>query len=352
LAFIDCEVIKTDMNPENKTLTNALAAFEKTTGYPAEVLAEDIRLPDGYADAEIRICDAAPVLAEIKKTLRPATLGAALAQLKRFNRPGILITDHMTTPMAEKLKEIDVPFLDAAGNVYLKTPDKFIYVTGRKRPDDLNQNGNNRAFRAAGLKVIFTLLTKQGQLEATTREIAHNAGVANGTVGNILKDLEQLGFVYRSKKRGLVLQNKNRLVDNWAEAYPRELRPQLNAQHFQILHPDWWKEFTYDRWQKNQMWLAGEPAATLLTKYLYPENTIVYGRPDFKNLARVRGQPMRDEPGNFELLEPFWNFETEVLDDVHRICPPLLIYADLVAVGDARHIDVANIIREKYLDES
>jgi hypothetical protein len=340
------------MNPENQTLINALTAFEKTTGCPADVLAEDIRLPAGYADAEIRLCDAPPILAEIKKTLRPATLGAALAQLKRFKRPGILITDYMTTPMAEKLKEIDVPFLDTAGNVYLKTADTFIYVTGRKRPDDLNRYGNNRAFRAAGLKVIFTLLTKQGQLKATTREIAHNAGVANGTVGNILKDLEQLGFVYRSKKNGLVLQNRDRLVDNWAEAYPRELRPQLNAQRFQILHPDWWKDFTYDRWQKNQMWLAGEPAAALLTKYLYPETITVYGRPDFKKLAQVIGQPMRDEPGNFELLEPFWNFETDVLDEVHRVCPPLLIYADLLAAGDARHIDAANIIREKYLHES
>ena len=340
------------MNPENQTLTNAVAAFERTTGYPAEVLAEDIRLPACYADAEIRLCNAPPILAVIKKTLRPATLGAALAQLKRFNRPGILITDYMTTPMAEKLKEIEVPFLDSAGNVYLKTADTFIYVTGRKRPDDLNRYDNNRAFRAAGLKVIFTLLTLRGQLKATTREIAYNAGVANGTVGNILKDLEQLNFVYRSKKHGLVLENRDRLIDNWAEAYPRELRPQLKAQRFHILHPDWWKEFTYDHWQKNQMWLGGEPAAAVLTKYLYPENITVYGRPEFKKLAQVIGQPMRDEKGNFELLEPFWDFETEVLDEVHRICPPLLIYADLLAVGDARHIDAANIIREKYLHES
>ena len=340
------------MKPENQTLINALTAFKMTTGYPADVVAEDIRLPAGYADAEILLCDAPPYLAGIRKTLRPATLGAALAQLQRFDRPGILITDYMTTPMAEKLKEIDIPFLDGAGNVYLKTPNTFIYVTGRKRPEGLNRRGNNRAFRAAGLKVIFTLLTLRRQLRAPTREIAYNAGVANGTVGNILKDLEQLDFVYRSKNNGLVLENVDRLIDNWVEAYPRELRPQLKAQRFRILYPDWWKKFTYDRWQKNQMWLGGEPAATLLTEYLYPEKITVYGRPDFKKLVQVIEQPMRDEQGNFELLEPFWNFETEVLNEVHRVCPPLLIYADLVAVGDARHIDTANIIREKYLHES
>ena len=337
------------MNAQNQTLRNALEAFKATTGLPAEVLAEDVRMPEGVADAEIRLADTPPLLAEIKKTLRPATLGAALAQLQRYDRPGALITDYVTPQMGEKLRELDIPFIDVAGNVYLKTPTKFIYVTGRKRPEEQTRRGHNRAFRAAGLRVIFTLLSLEGQLKAPTREIAFNAGVANGTVGNILKDLEQLGFLYRSKAKGLVLENRDKLIDNWVDAYPRELRPQLKAQRFNILHPDWWKEFTYDRWQKHKMWLGGDPAAALLTKYLHPEKITVYGRPDFKKLAEIVVQPARDEHGNFEMLEPFWNFETEVLDEVHRICPPLLLYADLVATGDARHLDAAKIIRNKYL---
>ncbi len=341
-----------EMQPVNQILENALIAFKETTGLAAKLVGEGIHLPDGYADAEIRLHDAPPLLAEIKKTLRPATLGAVLASLQRLKAPGVIVTEYMTTPMAEKLKQMDIPFLDVAGNVYLRTPSTFIYVTGRKKPDKLTRQKHNRAFRAAGLKVIFTLLALPDQLRAPTREIAYHAGVANGTVGNTLKDLDQLGFVYRSKTNGLVLENKDRLIDNWTEAYPRELRPQLNAQCFNTLHPDWWKEFTYDRWQKHQMWLGGDPAAALLTKYLYPEKTTVYGRPDFKKLIPIIGQPERDEQGNFELLEPFWNFETEELDDVHRICPPLLIYADMVATGDARHLDAANLIREKFLHGS
>lgn len=334
---------------ENQILNNALEAFRQTTGLPADVLEEEIQLPQGRADAMIRLADTKPLLAEIKKTLRPTTLGAAIAQLQRFKKPGAIVTDYITPQMAERLKEMDIPYLDTAGNVYLKTPKNFIYVTGRKKPEQLIQQGNNRAFRAAGLKVIFTLMTLPGQLKAPTREIADNAGVANGTVGNVLKDLEKLGFIYRSKNKGLVLEKKDRLIDNWVEAYPRELRPQLKAQRFNIQYPDWWKELTYDYWQKYQMWLGGEPAAAILTKYLYPEKITVYGRPDFKKLAQVVGQPMRDAKGNFELLEPFWNFETEALDEVHRFCPPLLIYADLVATGDVRNIEVANMIREQYL---
>jgi hypothetical protein len=336
---------------ENLILNTALAAFRETTGFPADVIAEDIRFPEGMADAEIRLADAPPLLAEIKKTLRPATLGAALANLKRFNRPGVLVTEYVTPQIAEKLRQMEIPFIDIAGNVYLRTPDTFILVTGRKKPKQATVHEQNRAFRAAGLKVIFTLLTQPDQLTATTREIAYNAGVANGTVGNILKNLEQLGFVYRSKTKGLVLENRQKLIDNWVDAYPRELRPQLKARRFQIRHPHWWKEFSYDRWQKHQMWLGGEPAAALLTKYLYPEKITVYGRPDFKKLAQIVVQPVQDEHGNFELLEPFWNYETQVFDPVHRLCPPLLIYADLAATGEARNLDAANMIREKYLRE-
>jgi hypothetical protein len=158
----------------------------------ADIIDVDVRLPEGYADAEIRLGDAPPLLAEIKKTIRPATLGVVMAQLQRFNRPGILVADYVTRAIAEKLKELDIPFLDVAGNVYLRTPNTFIYVTGRKKPETF-QPRYNRAFRTAGLKVIFTLMTLQGQLKAPTREIAYNAGVANGTVSNILKDLERLG---------------------------------------------------------------------------------------------------------------------------------------------------------------
>ncbi|HED16187.1 MAG TPA: MarR family transcriptional regulator [Gammaproteobacteria bacterium] len=332
------------MQHNNHILTNALAAFEETTGLPAV----QIPMPAESVGVQLRLGDAPALCAEIKKTLRPATLGIVVANLHRFNRPAVLVAGYVTPQMAEKLKELDIPFLDVAGNVYLKTPNTFIYVSGKK-PKEPGPQCHNRAFRAAGLKVIFTLLTLQGQLKASTREIASNAGVANGTVSNIIKDLEQQGFAYRSKTKGLVLQNRDKLIDKWVEAYPLELRPQLTVQRFHIQHTDWWREFTYDRWQEYQMWLGGEPAAALLSKYLYPEIITVYGRPDFRKLAQVVKQPVRDEHGNFELLEPFWDFETPLLDEVHRLCPPLLIYADLVATGDARHRDVANLIRDKYL---
>ena len=274
------------MYKETDLLTLALQVFKETTGIPAEIIAEEITTPTGYVDAEIQLGEMPPLLAEIKKTLRPANLGAALTNLKRHKRPGIIITEYMTPPMADNLKKMDIPFLDVAGNAYLKTENTFIYITGKKRVKEPGTQGKNRAFRAAGLKVIFTLLTLKGQLKAPTREIAQNAGVANGTVGNVLKDLEQSGYIYRSKVKGIVIEKRHKLIDNWVEAYPRELRPQLKAQRFKIHDPDWWKDFTYDRWKQDQMWLGGEPAAELLTQYIHTEKIIVYGQPDFREAGK------------------------------------------------------------------
>ncbi len=332
---------------EKQLLLDALAAFEEVTATQAVILNTEVQLPEGRADAEIQLGVNPPLIAEVKQTIRPATLGNALAQLRRIPKPAILVTRYISPQLAGKLKEMDIPFLDAAGNSYLRTPDTFIYVVGRKeikRP----QERPVRAFRAKGLKVVFALLCMPDLIKAPYREIADKAGVALGTVTNIVKDLEQIGCLFRSKKKGLVLENQQKLIDQWVEAYPRELRPQLKPQRFNILHSDWWKEFDYKRWEKNNLWLGGEPAAALLTKYIYPEQVTVYGRPDFKKLARII-HPARDEDGKFELLEPFWNFEYKQLNVVHRLCPPLLVYADLVATGEARQLDAAGIIRDKYL---
>ena len=298
-----------------------------------------------------------PLLAEVKATIRPATIWNTIAQLNRFDRPAILVTRHITPQLAETLKAKDIPFMDTAGNAYLHDANSFIYITGRKlktRPHERTV----RAFRAKGLKVIFALLCRADLVNAPYREIAEKAGVALGTVTNVVKDLEQLGYLYRSKKKGRVLENKNKLIEQWVEAYPQELRPQLRPQRYKVLKTDWWKEFDHQQWQAHDIWLGGEAAAALITGYLHPEFVTVYGRPEFTKLAQII-LPAKDEQGNFELLEPFWNFEPDQIDitkidktkinTAQRLCPPLLIYADLMATGDARQLDAAKIIWEKYL---
>jgi len=334
-------------DPENRLLHEALAAYENVTATAATVIQTPLYVAGEKAEAEIKLGNMPPLIAEVKATIRPATLWNTVTQLKRFHRPAVLVTRYVTPQLAEKLKEKDIPFIDTAGNIYLHNDNTFIYVTGRKlkiKP----QERTVRAFRAKGLKVIFALLCRPDLVNAPYREIADKAGVALGTVTNIVKDLEQLGYLYRSRKKGRLLENKNKLIEQWVEAYPQELRPQLKPRRFKVIQTDWWKELEHEQWQKLNIWLGGEAAAAVITRYLYPEFVTVYGRPDFTKLAQII-QPAKDEHGNFELLEPFWNFEPDQIETTQRLCPPLLIYADLMTTGDARQLDAANIIREKYL---
>lgn len=336
---------------EKQLLNEALRAFEVVTASQATVLRLGVELTGAKAGTEIQLGNSPPLIAEIRATVRPATLGTVLAHFKSNAKPTILVTRYMSPPLADKLKEMDIPFLDTVGNVYLRTADTFIYVVGRKQKQT-GEDGAVRAFREKGLKVIFALLCVPDLIRLPYREIARQSGVALGTITNIIKDLEKLGYLYRSKKKGLVWENRQQLIEQWVNAYPLSLRPKLKRQRFRLIQSDWWKEFDYKLCEKFDLWFGGEVAAALLTKYLHPEYATVYGRPEFKKLAQII-QPVKDEQGNFELLEPFWHFKIEKQEQeqehIQRLCPPLLIYADLVAAGEARQLDAAEIIRKKYL---
>lgn len=331
---------------EIQILKETLRAFEETTGRPATILATELRLPQGVADAEVQLDEEQPLIVEVKHTLTPTTLGHALAQLQRFGRPGLLVTRYVTPPMAERLKQLDVPFLDTAGNAYVRTPKTLIYVAGRKPHHPIMAERTVRAFRPTGLKVIFALLCVPELTRAPYRMIADEAGVALGTVGWTFYDLRRLGYFPPTRPKGGLIEKRDQLIDAWVEAYPQQLRPRLRPRRFRVKEFDWWKT---EELTRLDMWLGQEPAAALLTQHLRPEIITVYGDTHLETLAR-KIHPIKDDHGNLEVLQKFWNFKpaTEGVED-YPLVPPLLIYADLVATGDARNLEAAKIIRERFL---
>jgi hypothetical protein len=269
-----------------------------------------------------------------------------VAQLRRFGRPGLLVTRYVAPPMAERLKQLDVPFLDAAGNAYLRTPKMLIYVTGRKPKHLAPTERTVRAFRPTGLKVIFAILCVPELVEAPYRKIAAEAGVALGTVGWTFYDLKQLGYFRPTRRKGGMIERRDQLIDAWVEAYPQQLRPRLRPRRFRVKEIDWWKTEDLARLD---MWLGQEPAAALLTRHLRPEMITIYGDAHFDTLAR-KIHPVKYDYGNLEVLQKFWKFKpTPAATKDVPVVPPLLVYADLVATGDARNLDAAKMIREQFL---
>lgn len=200
---------------EAAILREALEAFEAVTAMPAAAVKEHVRLPEGVADAVLRLPDGKTLIVEVKRTLTPATLGQAAAQLARFKKPGVLVTPYVTPPMAERLKALDVPFMDTAGNAYIRLPNLLIFVTGRKPQAPTPREKRLRALRPTGLKVLFALLCRPDLIDAPYRDIARAAGVALGTVGWVVDDLRRLGHIRETKTRGRVLEDREGLIAKW-----------------------------------------------------------------------------------------------------------------------------------------
>ncbi len=325
------------------TLLESVLAAARKLGIVIEVLEPDPG--DRGADVIVRIGNAGhdrTYVAEIKRGLRPATVGAALHQMERLDQPALLIADYVTPPMAETLMARGIAFLDAAGNAYLNQPPLLIWVKG-ERPTMKFPGGppTGRAFRPGGLKVLFALLCHPEWVARPYRDLAGQAGVAHGTVGWVMADLQKLGFVAEISGERRLLQQA-RLLKQWTEAYARTLRPKLVLGRYRTDRTGWWEELAPHRYDVQ---LGGEVAAARITGYLRPGTVTLYGKKAEPPLL-LDYQLRPDPAGPVEFVKRFWAFET----NDEAVVPLPLIYADLLMIGDARCLETADLIHEKLLD--
>jgi hypothetical protein len=308
---------------------------------------KDAQLSDGrIADAALTVSYGGRKLrciAEVKRHLRPSTLGSAVHQIRSIGERALLVADYVTPSIAERLHEQGIWFADTAGNVYLEDAPLYIYVVGRDRPKDYAETKSLRAFQPSGLQVLFALLCNKNLVRSPYREIAKFSGVSHGTVGWVVAELSKLGYMTEYKNRRALLRY-DALVSQWAEHFSRTLRPKLTLARYKSSGPNWWKgkdfrEFGYK--------ISGEVAAAELVGQFRPATMTFYGyrvEPDFLKKNRL----IPDKNGDVELLEKFWDFSTGST----RLVPPLLIFADLLATGEGRCIELAETVREECLSGS
>lgn len=349
------------MNPLNNTeqaiLLRALEALHRTTGIIGNVIEREPIIAQGFhADARVEIeanGQCYGYMAEIKRIDRFATLGNIKNQYRQFGDQLLLVAPRVTTEIAEKCRELDLQFIDAAGNAYLHATGMFVLVKGLRPIEgedfQLAEQQGKRAGTATNLRVFFALLCKPELLNAPYREINQAAGVALGTVGWVFYDLNARGYITGGKGKGdRVLLERQRLVQEWVTNYPIKLRPKLNPRRFRAPKIDWWKEVDITKY--GAQWGA-EVAAEKLTGYLRPHALTIYLHKEQgqKNLTRmVAEHKLRaDLQGDIKILDAFWDFEDE--KPMPQTVPPLLVYADLIATLDPRNLEAAKLIHKQYL---
>jgi hypothetical protein len=149
------------------------------------------------------------------------------------------------------------------------------------------------------------------------------------------------GLAYVAKVGGRRrLINGERLLDRWTEAYARTLRPKLLLGRYRgdlgVLQQT-------TQWPDGVL-IGGELAAARLTRHLRPATATFYTEAvDPKVLLRLILKV--EAQGNVDFRHRFWNFQAEET----QLTPNLLVYADLLAIGDARCLETAQLLRGPLL---
>lgn len=341
-------------------LDQALETFELTTGLPAHVvkLKPDMG-KEHRPDAVVEIYVAGKPLryaVEAKARVdRLTTLGHIKAQLDHMGKRGLLFAPYITPTIAKRCRELNIAFLDLAGNAYLQEPGLHVYITGEK-PDKLTTIGKREGGTATALRVMFVLLCKPELLNAPYRDIVAAANVALGAIGWVFFDLEKRGYIAGKREtRHRRFLEAIHLFEEWVTNYPIKLRPKLNPRRFRAGNPEWWKRADF---AGLQAYWGGEVAAHRLTNYLKPATYTLYIAPKENDtqptpgLARlVAANRLRaDALGDIEILDAFWHLPP---DPNHPdVVPPILAYADLVATLDPRNIEAAKLLRNQYIDDA
>jgi hypothetical protein len=328
---------------DKTVLADALAALRQKTGLEAEIIQPNG--PHGLADALIEIKGANKkykFLAEVKTARYFATVGWVKDQLGPLDRNvyPLLVAPYITRAIAEHCRVLRLPFLDTVGNAYLEAPGLMVYITGEPRPDTAEPDPRYRAYTTVGMKIVFALLCRPDLAQVNYRTLAKAAQVALGTIGPVMADLKNRGFLVQREKK--VLQNTKKLLEDWVLRFPDTLRPKLLINRYlaekeRLLALDLPKQKAY--------W-GGEVAAERLTGYLKPEQFTIYQRGGDQTLL-AKGRMRLDRNGNTEILQAFWGFED---DPGHpELAPPLLVYADLMATQDGRNLETAHLLYERFL---
>jgi len=328
-------------------LKDALHQFNLLTGGKAKRIIHEV---NNETDAQLEIKlgkERHTFLVEVKNELRQASLPAILDKISKQTDRWLVVSKYIPQPIKQQLKEQGINYLEVAGNCYINAGGLFIYVNDRSVSLS-RKTPAGRFWKPAGVKFQFAILSSPKLLNESYRTIADAAGIALGNIGPLLEELQGKG--YAVKINGIwSFINKFTLILRWTEIYPAILKPELPKGRFRFLKSSMrqeWRNLT----PNNFLW-GGEPAAELYTNFLEPGFFIIYSA---KPVAEVMKelQLVPDVNGDVELRKQFWNnsFFKDRTTISHAV-PPLLAYADLMNTSDSRNWEVAERIKNKYLDD-
>ena len=335
------------MNPETKKqlVQQAVDKIKTATGMTITLVSSKKAQPDGYYLDIIQGCNSTRITITVYANLTKNMVTDIAARLQSAAEKPVLITNYIAAPLADYLKNLNIPFIDTVGNAYIKTPPLFIFIKGNKLRVKSPATRPSRVFGTAGLKIIYALLCNPALVSMTYRHIAQKADCALGSVNAVFKDLQHLNYLLDNKIQGRLLVNREELLRRWLNAYAEQLRPKIFIERYASKNHDWWQDV--DLLKYNALWGGEVAAARLSNGYLKPQDLTIYAA-ELPREMIVQYRLFPEPGGNIEIIKSFWGQNDEFFRQ-GSLVPPILVYADLIASGDQRNIEVAGMIYEQHI---
>lgn len=316
-----------------KAIDNSVIDFEVEDNKNCNKYLNHKILKIKYNQSRVKYC------LDIKKSVTNTMIGFIKLCQNNLPFPYIVITTYINPKIAERFKNAGIQFIDTVGNIYIKNSFIYIYTKGNKLEKQKLSGLNERIFTKNGLRIIYALLTDNSLVNDTYRDISAKVNVALGTVNSTINNLKQMGYIIDiNNLRKLV--KKKELFQRWCIEYPEILKPKLFLGRF--IGDKKLQNLKISNY-KNVQW-GGELAAEMITKYLKPQNVMVYLEAKSLKQFIVKNKLKKSNNGNIECYERFW-----INKGNDEFVHPILIYADLLATGNERNIETAKIIYEKNL---
>jgi len=284
--------------------------------------------------------------------------GRAMAELIEVaqGHNNLIIADYISAEDAERFRESNINYLDNVGNAYLNLSPVYVFIQGKKPRDGYTTDKASKLFTETGLRVILALLSRDDLLNASYRKIADYAGVSMGTIGWVLRELKNQGFIGNRKSRYAWLQ-RVKLVKKWVEEYPA-LREKYSLGVYYTQDKNWWKHCAFDRYDGV---LGGEVSANESIDSFNPSSAEVFvGK--HKHLALIEdldlipaaeiarlGNKLNEKNlVRIELAYKFWGVDQDS-DLFARCVHPILTYASLMDSWDPKSRELAAKVARQFL---
>lgn len=329
-------------------IADALRGLQDSTGIAGKILLRDV----GGNTAAVALEVAGKTLqyrCEFRQKIDRFPVLDDLKARSVVNRSTLLVAGPLTDALASRCRELDIQFIDMAGNAYVTDgAGILINVMGRKLEKGALLGVREMTITPAAVRMMFAFLANPSMLNAPYRDIAASVQVSTGAIGKIFEVLEARGFTGTAPDGRRMITSPELMLSEWATGYLSRLRPKLKKFRFTTSNPtdflSWNPGLGVSAW-------AGEVAAHMRAKHLNPVTFTIYldmeaearGLPDLVQQYRLRANPH----GPIEVVQPFWNMD--YFCESFPTVPLHLVYADLLGTQDPRNLAVASQISREVI---